>query len=330
MEQLHPMDAISTFSGQYRFLSNFFASPMEWGEVSGATAEHHYNAAKTLSPQEREKVYAATSPGKAKMAGERVTLQPHWDTTVRYQVMDSILRAKFSDPDLRSRLLATGDALLIEGNNWHDQVWGECECPKHAKWPGQNALGRALMRLRSEIRSDEPDRFVRVALTGHRPQSYTPDQIDWIKRTLLVVAHGLKDRHGTAVAISGMALGADQWWAEAALEAGLSLWSYVPFEAQSERWRPEDRARWQDLRSSASREVVLGTDYDVRLLHCRNDLMIRDCDMMTAVHLKEKRSGGTVDAIKKARERGLPMLRLNVSDREVRRIAAAQLAKVTV
>lgn len=41
--------------------------------------------------------------------------------------------------------LATGDAILIEGNTWGDRFWGVCE------GFGQNHLGHVLMRVRVQL-----------------------------------------------------------------------------------------------------------------------------------------------------------------------------------
>ena len=61
--------------------------------------------------------------------------------------MTDLCRIKFSDPHLRSLLLATGDAELIEGNWWHDQFWGVCN------GVGQNQLGKILMAIRNLYRN---------------------------------------------------------------------------------------------------------------------------------------------------------------------------------
>ena len=62
--------------------------------------------------------------------------------------MKILLRQKFGDAWLRAKLLATGDAELIEGNYWHDTFWGMCN------GKGENHLGRLLMEVRSELRVD--------------------------------------------------------------------------------------------------------------------------------------------------------------------------------
>lgn len=80
----------------------------------------------------------------------------------------------------------------------------------------------------------------------------------------------VRDHHGTQVAISGCARGADTWWARSALRAGLRLWAYVPFLAQPSKWPPDDRKTRDGVLSVADRTLVSAADWDVWLLHARN------------------------------------------------------------
>jgi predicted NAD-dependent protein-ADP-ribosyltransferase YbiA (DUF1768 family) len=58
------------------------------------------------------------------------------------------VRYKFThDAKLRQKLLATGDAILEEGNDWGDQVWGV------VNGVGKNRLGKILMKVREELRT---------------------------------------------------------------------------------------------------------------------------------------------------------------------------------
>jgi predicted NAD-dependent protein-ADP-ribosyltransferase YbiA (DUF1768 family) len=57
-----------------------------------------------------------------------------------------LLQQKFSDPVLKEKLLATGGAVLVEGNTWGDTFWGVY------KRNGMNHLGRLLMKVRAECR----------------------------------------------------------------------------------------------------------------------------------------------------------------------------------
>lgn len=135
---------IESFSGQYRFLSNFYPAEIELVGVTYPTVEHAYQASKTLIPTEREIIRAAKTPGQAKALGRRVSIVPEWNQ-IRIGVMRDLLVTKFADKVLRAELVETGDAKLIEGNHWGDTFWGV------SKGRGENWLGRLLMEIRDEI-----------------------------------------------------------------------------------------------------------------------------------------------------------------------------------
>jgi ribA/ribD-fused uncharacterized protein len=148
-------DAIERFAGHWRFLSNFFPAVLVWDGIHFPTSEHAFNAGKTLNIEQRIRIAAAPTAAEAKRLGRCLTLRPGWDESVRYQVMTAVLRAKFTcRADRTKLLLSTGDRLLVEGNDWHDQHWGDCVCGRPScATPGQNHLGRLLMELREELRS---------------------------------------------------------------------------------------------------------------------------------------------------------------------------------
>ena len=94
--------------------------------------------------KERERFFGL-SGGQAKRLGKRVELRPDWED-VKIDIMRQVLKSKFTqNPELKAKLIATGDAELIEGNNWNDRFWGVCN------GKGQNHLGRLLMELRAEL-----------------------------------------------------------------------------------------------------------------------------------------------------------------------------------
>ena len=131
------------FRGESFFLSNFFV------EKDGLTAEARFQSWKTFDPQWQRKILDAPTPSKAKYHGRSVPLRPDWED-VKLGVMRLIVATKFSDPDLRIRLLATGDDDLIEANTWGDRTWGVDE----KTGEGQNLLGRLLMETRGLLRSN--------------------------------------------------------------------------------------------------------------------------------------------------------------------------------
>lgn len=138
---------ISSFRGEHSFLSNFYACSVEFEGLVYPSAEHAYQAAKTLDPAIRECIRACQSPSIAKRLGRQFPLREDWEALKVY-LMRCILRAKFSDPTLGMLLLATGYEVLEEGNWWGDTTWGVY------RGVGQNLLGKLLMDIRSELRNE--------------------------------------------------------------------------------------------------------------------------------------------------------------------------------
>lgn len=139
------------FTGDLAFLSNFDQTPFycELVQQDVKSAEHAFNALKSRTPSEVQWVLDAETPGEAKGRGRRVTLIPQWDTGMRMMIMQNILLDKFHVPELRRKLIATGDLKLVETNHWHDQYWGSCFCAGHVGVPGVNMLGEILMGIRT-------------------------------------------------------------------------------------------------------------------------------------------------------------------------------------
>ena len=133
---------IDSFRGAYAFLSNF-----AW--VGDTTVEHQWQAEKTLNPDVRARILQAKSPGAAKLAGRQVQLRADWEE-IKYERMKFWLDWKFSQPVFAAQLEATGNAVLIEGNQWGDEIWGRVW--RHGHWEGQNWLGKLLMQIRAERR----------------------------------------------------------------------------------------------------------------------------------------------------------------------------------
>lgn len=143
------MCTINQFRDEYDFLSNFYEAPVTWEELTYPHAEAAFQAAKVLTLEERLP-FTGLSPTQAKHRGRRVALRPDWEE-VKTQVMEEVVRAKFTqNPDLAARLIATGDAELVEGNTWNDTCWGV----SLRTGRGQNRLGRILMQVRSELKGE--------------------------------------------------------------------------------------------------------------------------------------------------------------------------------
>lgn len=134
---------IDSFDGEYSFLSNFYICPV-WGYMS---VEHAFQACKTLDESWRNNIRTAATPGMAKRLGRMAPIREGWED-MKLDTMLALVRYKFTEhQDLALRLIATGDAVLIEGNNWNDRYWGIC------RGVGLNHLGLILMQVRREIQT---------------------------------------------------------------------------------------------------------------------------------------------------------------------------------
>lgn len=162
-------------ANEWAALSNFYqGAPIRVGPYAFATGEHFFQAMKARTGRDFRKIVACATPGEAKAEGQHLLrLRPDWEM-VKYDVMAWVLSLKFSSGREEARvLLATGDALLVEGTTWGDRVWGvdlkagrkltaktaEREAGG-APWgpgepwemsPGRNWLGRLLMARRAEL-----------------------------------------------------------------------------------------------------------------------------------------------------------------------------------
>jgi hypothetical protein len=135
---------ISSFSGEFQFLSNFYPCRIKYEAIVYPSVENAYQAAKSLDLQERMEM-SKLSAGKAKRRGNKLQLRAGWND-IKLGIMEDLLRKKFRQRDLKALLLTTGDSEIIEGNTWGDTYWGVCG------GTGENKLGQLIMRIRNELR----------------------------------------------------------------------------------------------------------------------------------------------------------------------------------
>jgi ribA/ribD-fused uncharacterized protein len=142
-------EPILAFLGEYHFLSNFYRVQVEYDGLTYPSSEHAYQAAKTSDPGQRKEIRGLRTAGEAKKYGGRkgpIRLRQGWDG-MKIQIMRDVLWAKFTqNNDLAEMLLATGDAELVEGNDWGDKFWGR------VNGHGENWLGKILVETRTKLR----------------------------------------------------------------------------------------------------------------------------------------------------------------------------------
>lgn len=141
---MHNTNDIRGFSGDYRFLSNFYVCQLEVDGVLYDSSEHYYMSQNTTDSRWRDLIISASSPSKSKELGKKAPLRKDWEEKYKNQSMMCGLMAKFDNDNLRQKLIATGDAYLEETNHWGDTYWGVCN------GEGKNMLGRMLMYVRDK------------------------------------------------------------------------------------------------------------------------------------------------------------------------------------
>jgi len=153
--------------GQLPDAIRFYHSDQPWGELSNfsqhavfllgrvwPTVEHFYQAQKFAGTPHEEVIRCCPTPMMAKQQAAEFAeahRREEW-SVVKERVMLEGLRAKFHQhPDLRNRLLRSGERLLVE-HTQQDSYWGDA-----GDGTGRNRLGHLLMEVRSELRRDAED-----------------------------------------------------------------------------------------------------------------------------------------------------------------------------
>lgn len=147
------MDRIDSFKDEYRFLSNFYQTPVTYGGLTYPNAEAAFQAQKCRNEADKIKYTQVKNPVRAKQMGKKEPGLPENWREISYDIMLDIERAKFSTPEIAGKLLSTGDTELVEGNNHHDNLWGDCSCARCAAKVGENRLGKILMQVREDLKN---------------------------------------------------------------------------------------------------------------------------------------------------------------------------------
>lgn len=153
LDKMPPANAITSFTGKHRFLSNFYPAEVVLKDdmQTYPSVEHAYQAAKCPSVEMRKRIRECEHPAQAKRLGRQVATVENWPD-IRLMVMEELLFQKFAcDGKLYKMLMDTDNRQLIEGNTWGDTFWGVCD------GKGENHLGRLLMSVRDSLRYAEQE-----------------------------------------------------------------------------------------------------------------------------------------------------------------------------
>lgn len=138
-----------------------------------------------------------------------------------------------------------------------------------------------------------------IAATGHRPSKLGCGYGNNMHDKLTQLAYEYLMRMQPEGVISGMALGWDQGFAEAALLLSIPVHAAVPFKGQESRWPTKSRAQWQRLiNRCASVTIVCPGGYRPEKMQVRNEWMVDRAHRMCA--LWDGSAGGTGNCIRYA------------------------------
>lgn len=136
-------------SGNYGFLSNLYRCTIDFEHKQFRSSEDAYQYGKPKDLAVAEWLISAPLPRLCAMAAHALLsydIKPNWNT-IKMDRMRRVLLAKFSNhSELTEKLLATGEAKLIEESKT-DAFWGIGK-----RGTGKNMLGFILMEIRSELR----------------------------------------------------------------------------------------------------------------------------------------------------------------------------------
>ncbi len=150
-----------------------------------------------------------------------------------------------------------------------------------------------------------------VAFTGHRPNKLggykLPNSI--YNRVCKELTATLKDLKPTK-AISGMALGVDQWAAMVCVNLHIPFIAAVPFPGQESVW-PEPSQRIYKLLLKKADDIVIVNDapFAAGKLQKRNEWMVDQCDKLIAVF--DGTEGGTANCVKYAEKHNKEIIRID-------------------
>ena len=131
--------------------SNFSPHGFELRGKRWPTSEHYFQAQKFAGTEHEEAVRLAKSPMIAARMGRsrQRPLRTDWETE-KENIMREALKAKFTqNPSLRSLLLGTGEAELVE-HTTNDRYWGD-----GGDGRGKNRLGILLVELRQQMKKEQ-------------------------------------------------------------------------------------------------------------------------------------------------------------------------------
>ena len=146
------MISFTKYDELYGCFSNFYICNVTYDGVTYTNSEAAWQAQKVIDESKKYK-FKDLNPSEAKRLGRKVELRQDWED-VKYDYMVDVLYHKFTqNQELGKILISTGNEYIEENTTgWHDNIWGNCDCPRCKNIKGQNLLGKALMEVREAMK----------------------------------------------------------------------------------------------------------------------------------------------------------------------------------
>lgn len=158
---------------------------------------------------------------------------------------------------------------------------------------------------------------MRIGITGHQRLS-DPSGWDWVKSEMLAL---VKASPRPLIALSSLAAGADQMFAEIVLQDGGTLEAVIPFEDYEKTFADDvDKASYRGLLESSARvEVLPRTDSDEEAYLRAGTRVVDLCELLVAVWDGKPAAGlgGTGDVVEYALQIQRNLVHLNPTTRQI-------------
>jgi hypothetical protein len=158
---------------------------------------------------------------------------------------------------------------------------------------------------------------MRIGITGHQRLS-DPSSWEWVKREMLALA---EKSPRPLIAVSSLAIGADQLFAELVLQNGGTLEAVIPFEGYEKTFTDDvDKDSYQSLLGRSSRvEVLPKTDSDEEAYLGAGRRVVDLCELLVAVWDGKPAAGlgGTGDVVEYAHKIQRNVVHLNPTTRRI-------------
>ena len=144
-----------------------------------------------------------------------------------------------------------------------------------------------------------------------------PNAWGWVKPTL---NHQLDALEPPVIAVSSLAIGADQLFASIVLQRGGQIHAVIPFQGYERTFAPQDLNEYHRILSKATVVEIMqtdGTDEDKYLAAGKRIVELADLVIAVWNGKPAKGKGGTADIVAYAIRRGTKLTHINPMDHSV-------------